>query len=142
MPGMTSENTVVPIDFSDLSYAALDRALEISSGTGKVHVIHVLSALSTMEPGNLYGTITTESRIDSTKEHLKNKLTDEKYKDVQIHVTLGDAGREIANFAQKVAAELVVLSSQGQGFLEHLLVGSVAERVVRLATCPVLVLRA
>ena len=45
-------------------------------------------------------------------------------------------------FAQKVAAELVVLSSQGQGFLEHLLVGSVAERVVRLATCPVLVLRA
>ena len=142
MPGMTSENTVVPIDFSDLSYAALDRALEISSGTGKVHVIHVLSALSTMEPGNLYGTITTESRIDSTKEHLQNKLTDEKYKDVQIYVTIGDAGREIANFAQKVAAELVVLSSQGQGFLEHLLVGSVAERVVRLATCPVLVLRA
>ncbi|MBD53776.1 MAG: universal stress protein UspA [Rhodopirellula sp.] len=142
MPGMTSENTVVPIDFSDLSYAALDRALEISSGTGKVHVIHVLSALSTMEPGNLYGTITTESRIDSTKEHLKNKLTGEKYRDVQIHVTIGDAGREIANFAQKVAAELVVLSSQGQGFLEHLLVGSVAERVVKLATCPVLVLRA
>ena len=38
MPGMTSENTVVPIDFSDLSYAALDRALEISSGTGKVQI--------------------------------------------------------------------------------------------------------
>ena len=142
MPGMTSENSVVPIDFSDLSYAALDRALEISSGTGKVHVIHVLSALSTMEPGNLYGTITSESRIDSTKKHLKNKLSDEKYKDVQIHVTIGDAGHEIVNFAKEVAAELVVLSSQGQGFLEHLLVGSVAERVVRLATCPVLVLRA
>jgi nucleotide-binding universal stress UspA family protein len=142
MPGMTSENSVVPIDFSDLSYAALDRALEISSGTGKVHAIHVLAALSTMEPGNLYGTITSESRIDSTKKHLKNKLSDEKYKDVQIHVTIGDAGHEIANFAKEVAAELVVLSSQGQGFLEHLLVGSVAERVVRLATCPVLVLRA
>jgi nucleotide-binding universal stress UspA family protein len=90
----------------------------------------------------LYGTITSESRIDSTKKHLKNKLSDEKYKDVQIHVTIGDAGHEIANFAKEVAAELVVLSSQGQGFLEHLLVGSVAERVVRLATCPVLVLRA
>ena len=141
MPGMTSENTLVPIDFSDLSYAALDRALEINSGTGRVHVIHVLSALSTMEPGNLYGTITNESRIDSTKENLKSKLSDEKYKDVRVHVTIGDAGREIANFAHEVAAELVVLSSQGQGFLEHLLVGSVAERVVRLATCPVLVLR-
>ena len=141
MPGMTSENTVVPIDFSDLSYAALDRALEISSGTGKVHVIHVLSALSTMEPGNLYGTITNESRIESTKAHLKAKLSGDKYKDLQVHVTIGDAGREIANFATEVAAELVVLSSHGQGFIEHLLVGSVAERVVRLATCPVLVLR-
>ena len=56
-------------------------------------------------------------------------------------MTIGDAGREIAKFAKEVEAELVVLSSQGQGFLEHLLVGSVAERVVRLATCPVLVLR-
>lgn len=141
MPGMTSENTVVPIDFSDLSYAALDRALEINGGAGKVHVIHVLSALSTMEPGNLYGTITNESRMQSTKEHLKHKLSDEKYKDVQINVTIGDAGREIAKFATEVAADLIVLSSQGQGFIEHLLVGSVAERVVRLATCPVLVLR-
>lgn len=141
MPGMTSENTVVPIDFSDLSYAALDRALDIKSGTGTIHVIHVLSALSTMEPGNLYGTITTESRIASTKVHLKEKLSGEKYKDVQVHVTIGDAGREIAKFAKEVEAELVVLSSQGQGFLEHLLVGSVAERVVRLAACPVLVLR-
>ena len=141
MPGMTSNTTVVPIDFSDLSYAALDRAMEIRSESGVVHVIHVLSVLSAMEPGNLYGTITNESRIESTTAHLKNKLADEKYSTVEIHVTIGDAGREIANFAKQVEAELVVLSSHGLGFLEHLLAGAVADRVVRLASCPVLVLR-
>ena len=141
MPGMISNNTVVPIDFSDLSYAALDRALGIRSETGVVHVIHVLSVLSAMEPGNLYGTITNKSRIESTTDYLKDKLSDEKYSAVEIHVAIGDAGREIVNFAKQVEAELVVLSSHGQGFLEHLLVGSVADRVVRLASCPVLVLR-
>ena len=141
MPGMTSESTVVPIDFSDLSFAALDRALEVRSGSGGVHVIHVLSPLSTMEPGNLYGTITKESRIHSTKSHLKDKLSGEKYETVQLHVKIGDAGREISSFASEIGAELIVLSSHGQGFIEHLLVRSVAERVVRLATCPVLVLR-
>lgn len=46
---MTSENILVLIDFSDLSYASMDRALEINSRTGNVHVIHVLTALSTID---------------------------------------------------------------------------------------------
>lgn len=141
MPGMTSENTVVPIDFSDLAFAALDRALQISEDLGVVHVIHVLAPLSTMEPGNLYGTITNESRIESTRAHLQQRLEGEKYSRVQIHVTIGDAGREITRFAKDVGAELLVVSSHGHGLFEHLLMGSVAERVVRLASCPVLVLR-
>ena len=94
-----------------------------------------------MEPGNWYGTITTQLWIDSPKEHLKKELSDKKYTDLQIHVTIGGAGREIANFAQKVAAAILVLFSQRWEFLEHLLVGSPAERFVRLATCPVQVLR-
>ena len=78
----------------------------------------------------MYGTITTESRIDSAKSHLKDKLSGEKYETVQLHVKIGDAGREILNFASEIGAELIVLSSHGQGFIEHLLVRSGAERVV------------
>ena len=52
MPRMTSENTVVPITFSGSSYAAVDHVLEIRGGAGKVHVIQILLALSTMELEN------------------------------------------------------------------------------------------
>ena len=42
---MTSENILVLIDFSDLSYASMDRALEINSRTGNVHVLTALSTI-------------------------------------------------------------------------------------------------
>lgn len=140
MSGLSPNRTVVPIDFSDLSYSALDRAIEIA-GQGEVHVIHVLTELSTMEPGNLYGTVTDDERIHSTVEYLKKKLSDAKYASVKVHAVVGDAGREITAFAEREGADLIVIPSHGYGFLKHLLLGSVAERVVRLAHCPVLVLR-
>lgn len=141
MSGLTSKVTVVPIDFSDLSMAALDKALAISDESGVVHVIHVLAELTTMEPGNLYGTVTDESRIESTNKYMREKLSDSKYADVRVHVVVGNPGREIVTFAESQGADLIVLPSHGYGFFKHMLLGSVAERVIRLAHCPVLVLR-
>lgn len=141
MPGLNPKRTVVPIDFSDRSYAALDRAIGIADDTGEVHVIHVLSELSTMEPGNLYGTVSDEDRIKSAEAFLRQELSDAKYANVHVHAVVGDAGREIAAFAERESVDLVVIPSHGYGFFKHLLLGSVAERVVRLAHCPVLVLR-
>lgn len=141
MTGLSPKRTVVPIDFSDLSYGALDRAIEITGEGGQVHVIHVLTELSTMEPGNLYGTVTDEERIKSAEEFLRKKFTGGKYARVGVHAVVGDAGREIAAFAEREAADLIVIPSHGYGFFKHVLLGSVAERVVRLAHCPVLVLR-
>lgn len=141
MAGLSPKKLVVPIDFSDLSYAALESALEIAEESTEVHVIHVLAELSTMEPGNLYGTLSDDERIASTEEFLRKKLADEKYKNVTVHAVVGDAGREITAFAQRESADLIVIPSHGYGFFKHLLLGSVAERVIRLAHCPVLVLR-
>lgn len=141
MAGLNPTRTVVPIDFSDLSFDALDRALEITGSGGEVHAIHVLTELSTMEPGNLYGTVTDEERIKSTEAFLRKKLSQEKYAQVKVHAVVGDAGREITAFAEREAADLIIIPSHGYGFFKHLLLGSVAERVVRLAHCPVLVLR-
>ena len=141
MAGLNPKLTVVPIDFSDLSFDALDRALAITGSGGEVHAIHVLTELSTMEPGNLYGTVTDEERVKSTETFLRKKLSDPKYAQVKVHAVVGDAGREITAFAEREAADLIVIPSHGYGFFKHLLLGSVAERVVRLAHCPVLVLR-
>ena len=141
MTGLSPKRTVVPIDFSDLSHQALDKAIEIAGEDGEVLVIHVLTELSTMEPGNLYGTVTDEDRIKSVQEFLRKKLADDKYARVSFHAVVGDAGREITSFAERESADLIVIPSHGYGFVKHLLLGSVAERVVRLAHCPVLVLR-
>jgi nucleotide-binding universal stress UspA family protein len=140
MSGLHPTTTVVPIDFSELSFSALDRAIEIA-GEGTVHVIHVLVELATMEPGNLYGTVTDETRIQSVEEHLRKRLADDKYSRLIVHATVGDPGHEITSLAQREGADLIVMPSHGYGFIKHMLLGSVAERVVRLAQCPVLVLR-
>ena len=141
MSGLHSKKTVVPIDFSDLSFSALDRAIEIAGEQGDVHVIHVLAELTAMEPGNLYGTVTDQTRVASVEKHLRDRLADEKYSRVTVHAMLGDAGREITTFAKREDADLIVIPSHGYGFFKHMVLGSVAERVVRLAHCPVLVLR-
>lgn len=140
MAGLHPTKTIVPIDFSDLSFSALDRAVEIA-GDAEVHAIHALVELTAMEPGNLYGTVSDESRIESVEKHLREKLVDDKYAHVKVHGVVGDPGREITSFAEQAGADLIVIPSHGYGFFRHLMLGSVAERVVRLAHCPVLVLR-
>ena len=141
MPGLQPQKTVVPIDFSELSIQALDRALEIADPSGEVHVIHVLAALSVMEPGLIYGTESDDERVAAANKHLDETLKDAKYASVIKNVVVGDAGHEIADYARESGAELIVIPSHGYGIIKHMLLGSVAERVVRLAHCPVLVLR-
>lgn len=141
MAGLLPKKTIVPIDFSELSIEALDRALEITDPDGEVHVIHVLAALSVMEPGLIYGTESDEERIKGALRRMDEILTDEKYANVTKAVNVGDPGHEIADYAELNKADLIVIPSHGYGVIRHILLGSVAERVVRLAHCPVLVLR-
>ena len=56
-------------------------------------------------------------------------------------VRTGAPTEEIVNAAKKLPADIIVISTHGRGGLKHVLLGSVAERVVRHAPCPVLVVR-
>ena len=77
----------------------------------------------------------------ATPAALKQRLADAKYQGIQLSVVLGEPAHGIANFAEEKKAELIVIPSHGRTGITRLLIGSVAERVVRLAHCPVLVLR-
>lgn len=133
---------VAPFDFSDDSLAAVDTALEMVDDASRVHVIHVLPVLSVAEPGIVWDTIDDDSRRQHAKEALLQRLTDSKYEGIDVAIAFGDPGDQITEFAQSINAQLIVLPSHGRTGLSHLLIGSVAERVVRLSHCPVLVLRA
>ena len=141
MSGLHADKIVVPVDHSEISWKALARGVEIAGEKSKVHAVHVLSPLLAMEPGVVYGTITDESRIESSEQYLREELATHDCVGVTLKILIGDAGREITDYAERESADLIVIPSHGRGFVKHLLLGSVAERVVRLASCPVLVLR-
>jgi nucleotide-binding universal stress UspA family protein len=106
-----------------------------------LHVIHVLIDITPLEAGEVWGVIDPQARIEQAQRLLREKLADPKYQGVHTAVLMGEPAHGIANYAQEKQAELIVIPSHGRTGLTRLLIGSVAERVVRLAHCPVLVLR-
>jgi nucleotide-binding universal stress UspA family protein len=104
-------------------------------------VDHVLPPLMVAEPGVVWDEIDDQSRIRHAKEAIAKELSDEKYQGVNLVVKIGDPGHVVADFARDLFSELIVMPSHGRTGLAHILIGSVTERVVRMAHCPVLVLR-
>jgi nucleotide-binding universal stress UspA family protein len=141
MAWLPKRNVVAPVDFSAQSFAAVDQALELVASPADLHLIHVLPVVIPADPGVVWTAIDDESRRRHARLALQERLSDPKYQGVQLQVELGDPGHEIADYAQRIGADLIVVSSHGRTGLTRLLIGSVAERVVRLAHCPVLVLK-
>ncbi len=141
MASLQTEKIVVPIDFSEESFSAVDTALGLAGSGENLTLVHVLEELSPAHPGELYGTIDDESRSKHSIEAINARFADDKYKGFQIAIVSGAPGVEIAEFAEKTDADLIVMPSSGRTGIARMLIGSVTERTIRLATCPVLVLR-
>jgi nucleotide-binding universal stress UspA family protein len=138
---LPKQNVVVPVDFSEQSIKAVDLALDLVEDTSRVHVVHVLPPLTYLEPGVVGVAVDDDARRRRVEVALREQLAAGQYERVQIHVVIGDPGHKITELGAKLKADLIVLPSHGRTGLKRLLIGSVAERVVRLAHCPVLVLR-
>jgi nucleotide-binding universal stress UspA family protein len=134
-------NVIVPVDFSPESLMAADVGLQLVDRPEHLHVVHVMIDITPLEAGEVWGVIDPQARVGQIDKLLKEKLAGDKYKGVQIAVLLGEPAHGIANYAQEKNADLIVIPSHGRTGITRLLIGSVAERVVRLAHCPVLVLR-
>jgi nucleotide-binding universal stress UspA family protein len=132
---------VVPVDFSPESLAAVDVGLTLVDSPEHLHIVHVLIDITPLEAGEVWGVVDPQSRIEQIQKLLHEKLTADKYKGLHTAVLLGEPAHGIATYAQEKHAELIVIPSHGRTGITRLLIGSVAERVVRLAHCPVLVLR-
>ncbi|QDT73103.1 universal stress protein [Lacipirellula limnantheis] len=131
---------LVPLDFSEESDQALDAALEIAAASEQITAVHVAPPLGAFEPGVVY--IATDAERNETLLHSLHRRYDApKYRGVKFQILFGDPGHEIAECAKTAGIGLIVMPSHGRTGLAHLLIGSVAERVIRLAHCPVLVLR-
>jgi nucleotide-binding universal stress UspA family protein len=136
-------NILVPIDFSNHSQKALAYASEIAqSYNAQLQVIHIIE--ETMHPAF---SVTGKSSIfdlvpgikdDSRKraEKMIKKFVSDKVK-TKIFVQGGRAANDIIKFAKENSTDLIVIATHGLTGLEHMLLGSVTEKVVRMAHCPV-----
>lgn len=140
MSAWTRSCVVVPTDFSDLSFEALETAVAIADDPANVHVVHVLLPPHPADPAVSF-TLDEDARVKTVEQSLKTKLEELGHPDLPIHVRHGNPGIRVCDVATSLGADLVVIASHGRTGIGRLLLGSVAERVVRLAPCAVLVVR-
>jgi nucleotide-binding universal stress UspA family protein len=141
MSWFPKDRIVVPVDFSDDSFAAVKVAVSLARSPSGVHLVHVLHDIAAVEPGEVWLTVDHEARRRHADLAIQERLAKEQISGVTVHITLGDPGHEIADYAQENSAELIVMPSHGRSGIKRLLLGSVTERTLRLAHCPILVLR-
>lgn len=137
-----------PTDFSEPSLEALLAASDLASMfSSKLVVLHVVAPVPSIPPGlgrtmtfnlNEYVTQLEGSALRKLKEIVGERV-DPKI-DVQIEVSSGNAADEIASTAREEKADLIVIATHGSSGWRRFVFGSVAEKVVRQISCPVLLI--
>jgi nucleotide-binding universal stress UspA family protein len=146
-PPKSKEKILVPVDFSEHSQNALVNAKEIAkSYEAKIHLLHIIE--ETIHPAySLSGKSSIFDIVPNIKEDCEKrlkKMISEKIGDevkTEIHIVSGQAANEIINFAKNNSMDLIVIATHGLTGLEHLLLGSTTEKVVRMASCPVFTIK-
>jgi universal stress protein A len=137
---MTLRSILFPTDFSDVSAHVFRFACRLARDLGApLYVLHVSTGLEAVK-GERF-----------SDDHWEQYLTDEWHKleqltaegvEIRRDIEEGAPAEQIVLFARKHGCELIVMGTHGREGLGHLLMGSVAERVIRQANCPVITLRA
>ena len=134
---------LVPHDFSDTSDAAVKYGTALAKKCGAaLYFLHVgdraRTALETEFPLGLEGAVQ-----DAVRERLLKILTPQEQSDLnpEFAVRPGSPANEIVIFAEEKNIDLIVMGTHGRGVVGHAVLGSVAEKVVRTAPCPVLTVR-
>lgn len=131
MSAFAGKRIVAPVDISELSMDTVKEAVRLADKPASVDVIHVLPGETPPDP----------RRAADVRSALTTKLTEDGLGEVRVTTKFGSPGETIADFAQENDAGLIVISSHGRTGIQRFVLGSVAEKVVRLATCPVLVMK-
>lgn len=143
----SASTIVVPVDFSSASVPLLREAGYLAALYGaEVHLLHVyqdvFSVLS-MRTFDLNEEVVEEVMIKELREKSDALLESV---DVRVPVTVvmrkGETAEEILDYISEVDANLVVIATNARSGIEHFFIGSIAQRVVRSAPCPVVTMRA
>jgi len=140
---------VHPTDFSPASAPAFKKALELAKeDRASLSIVHVLPTLPMLPDGYIAATAYEEMlaahrrQADQQMQKVVKRAQTAGVKASGTVVDVGVAAEQIVRFAKRQGADVIVMGTHGHGFLARVLLGSVAERVVSRASCPVLTVRA
>ncbi|MBL9161676.1 MAG: universal stress protein [Planctomycetaceae bacterium] len=130
---------IVPIDMSPEGKRALDCAKQLTADASNITALHIYAPAPTLDPP--YSCVYREVQ-EAVERHVYYYCKEYERDGIKAIVETGQSPSDcIVRYAEKVGAGLIVMPSHGRTGMNHMLIGSVAERVVRHARCPVLVLR-
>lgn len=136
------EKILCPVDTGDVSVAAINAARELAREHGGaiwlLHVVPLIPAAGVVYPAETFARMkdrATEVLAELARDHLEGRAA------YRIEVHIGDPAADILESVEKLGADSVVMATHGRKGLSRLLLGSVAEIVVRKAPCPVLTIR-
>lgn len=140
------KKVLVATDFSAPSQTAVNYARAMARAFGaELHVLHIFEPLWITSADVVGGGVALATMIqgleDTAKKQLEDSVTEEDRRELRAvseMVTSESPAREIARYATDHKVDLLVIGTHGRSGITRLLIGSVAEKVVRLAPCPVL----
>lgn len=141
VPELKLQRILVPTDFSEQSRKALHYAIsfakQFNAEIHLLHVVEIIPAPDVMESGsfNIQLRESAAAGLAEWKKKIPRQAT------ARTSMREGTPYREIIRAADESNSDLIILGTQGRSGLSHLLIGSTAERVVRHAPCPVMVVR-
>lgn len=138
---------LVPLDFSDYTDEIITVAVRIAEKFGSaIHLLHVIPNMDYFTPYESF--LSTENLVNVQRDIEREVGKDmearaKSIKDIPVTKVIhtGAAFLEIIDYVRAEKIDLVVMGTHGRGGLEHILIGSVAEKVVRKSPCPVLTVR-
>lgn len=143
---MTIQKILVPVDFSEHASDAMALAVDFAKSFGAaIHLLHCYA----INPGGIspYGVVLSPQLDQEFRAGAEAKLAEwaEKISGEGVAVTTELTpempSQAISTTAKTIGADLIVMGSRGLTGLAHVLLGSVAERTLRLAPCPVLTVK-
>lgn len=150
---MPFKNILIPTDFSDSANKALEYALSLAKTyQARLHLLHVFEPIIYYSdaPIGMPDVVELEQGIRASAEQSLNRLVETHIRSreaefgaipTDVILLQGNPYIEILRAAQDRAIDLIIMASHGRTGLEHILMGSVTEKVVRKAPCPVLTVR-
>jgi nucleotide-binding universal stress UspA family protein len=150
MKKLSIKNILVPIDFSRLSVQTIETAKCMAQRFGAT--IHLAHVHHWQYPADFMGPVISSRFLPQSFEDYRNEQLAEQLKTVarkaglssrdKLHLRTGaSAFHEVCRLAQEIPADLIVMPTHGYTGLKHVFLGSIAERIVQHAPCPVFVVR-